>query len=400
MRNKMKKIMILGASILQLPAIRKAKEMGLTVIAVDIDEDAVGFKEADICLLISTIDTEKVLEAAKKYEIDGIMTLASDMPMRTIAEVSQKLHLPGIDEKTALKATDKVEMRKALKASNVPIPQFYYCNKLDDYKIIVNNFKQKYIVKPSDNSGSRGIYLVESQEESEKAFYYSRKNSRSGIVLVEEYMEGPEVSAEALTIDGETSVIAITDKITTGPPNFVEIGHTQPSHLSKDIQKKIEEISIWAIQAIGIKNGPSHIEIKITKEGPKVVELGARLGGDNIATHLVPLSTGVDMVKATIEIALNKKTTIKQRWQRYAAIRYFHSKPGKLKKILGLNETKQLKEVYEVIVTKEKGEMITSIHNSADRLGYFILCTENIDSINQISKKIVEDLKIVIDTEQ
>ena len=392
--------MILGASILQLPAIRKAKEMGLTVIAVDIDEDAVGFKEADICLLISTIDTEKVLEAAKKYEIDGIMTLASDMPMRTIAEVSQKLHLPGIDEKTALKATDKVEMRKALKASNVPIPQFYYCNKLDDYKIIVNNFKQKYIVKPSDNSGSRGIYLVESQEESEKAFYYSRKNSRSGIVLVEEYMEGPEVSAEALTIDGETSVIAITDKITTGPPNFVEIGHTQPSHLSKDIQKKIEEISIWAIQAIGIKNGPSHIEIKITKEGPKVVELGARLGGDNIATHLVPLSTGVDMVKATIEIALNKKTTIKQRWQRYAAIRYFHSKPGKLKKILGLNETKQLKEVYEVIVTKEKGEMITSIHNSADRLGYFILCTENIDSINQISKKIVEDLKIVIDTEQ
>ena len=396
----MKKIMILGASILQLPAIRKAKEMGLTVIAVDIDEDAVGFKEADICLLISTIDTEKVLEAAKKYEIDGIMTLASDMPMRTIAEVSQKLHLPGIDEKTALKATDKVEMRKALKASNVPIPQFYYCNKLDDYKIIVNNFKQKYIVKPSDNSGSRGIYLVESQEESEKAFYYSRKNSRSGIVLVEEYMEGPEVSAEALTIDGETSVIAITDKITTGPPNFVEIGHTQPSHLSKDIQKKIEEISIWAIQAIGIKNGPSHIEIKITKEGPKVVELGARLGGDNIATHLVPLSTGVDMVKATIEIALNKKTTIKQRWQRYAAIRYFHSKPGKLKKILGLNETKQLKEVYEVIVTKEKGEMITSIHNSADRLGYFILCTENIDSINQISKKIVEDLKIVIDTEQ
>ncbi len=396
----MKKIMILGASILQLPAIRKAKEMGLTVIAVDIDEEAIGFKEADICLLISTIDTEKVLEAAEKYEIDGIMTLASDMPMRTIAEVSQKLHLPGIDEKTALKATDKVEMRKALKASNVPIPQFYYCSKLDDYKIIVNNFKQKYIVKPSDNSGSRGIYLVESQEESEKAFYYSRKNSRSGIVLVEEYMEGPEVSAEALTIDGETSVIAITDKITTGPPNFVEIGHTQPSHLSKDIQKKIEEISIWAIQAIGIKNGPSHIEIKITKEGPKVVELGARLGGDNIATHLVPLSTGVDMVKATIEIALNKKTTIKQRWQRYAAIRYFHSKPGKLKKILGLNEAKQLKEVYEVIVTKEKGEMITSIHNSADRLGYFILCTENIDSINQISKKIVEDLKIVIDTEQ
>jgi formate-dependent phosphoribosylglycinamide formyltransferase (GAR transformylase) len=108
----MKKIMILGASILQLPAILKAKEMGLQVIAVDIDKNSVGFKHADVCIEISTIDIHRVVEAAKQYRIDGVMTLASDMPMRTVAAVAKELNLVGVSEETALKATNKAVMRE------------------------------------------------------------------------------------------------------------------------------------------------------------------------------------------------------------------------------------------------------------------------------------------------
>lgn len=130
----MRKIMILGASILQLPAIEKAKEMGLEVIAVDMNPDAVGFSvDGVIKEVISTIDTSAVLEAARRHKIDGIMTLASDMPMQTVAVVSHELGLVGISEDTALKATNKAYMRDALKAANVPIPMYFRVSNKEDF---------------------------------------------------------------------------------------------------------------------------------------------------------------------------------------------------------------------------------------------------------------------------
>lgn len=139
-------------------------------------------------------------------------------------------------------------------------------------------------------------------------------------------MEGPEVSVETLSFDGHTHIIAITDKVTTGSPEFVEMGHSIPSQLSIDTKLQIEKVVIAAIKAVGINNGPSHTEIIITKDGPKVVELGARLGGDNITTHLVPFATGVDMVEACIEIAFGNNPVLNKRISMGSAIRYFKTK--------------------------------------------------------------------------
>ena len=155
----MKKIMILGASILQLPAIKKAKEMGLDVIAVDMDPDAVGFKEEGITKLqISTIDTPRIVEAARAYQIDGIMTLASDMPMQAVATVCEELGLIGITPQTALNATNKAEMRMCFKAHDVPIPEFYIVSELDEFMEATKHFTTKFIIKPADNSGNRETY--------------------------------------------------------------------------------------------------------------------------------------------------------------------------------------------------------------------------------------------------
>ena len=153
--------MVLGAGILQLPAIIQGRKMGLKVIAVDMNPKAIGFEFADVALPISTIDTERVLQAAIEYKIDGIMTLASDMPMRTVAEVSEKLNLVGITKETAYMATDKGEMRKRLASCGVPVPKFFVVKDFIEYQKAVNMILGKAIVKPADNSGSRGIYLIE-----------------------------------------------------------------------------------------------------------------------------------------------------------------------------------------------------------------------------------------------
>ncbi|MBS6921375.1 MAG: ATP-grasp domain-containing protein [Anaerococcus vaginalis] len=374
----MKKIMILGASILQVPAIEKAIDMGLEVIAVDMDSNALGFKIPDVKKeIISTIDIESVMSAAKKHNIDAIMTLASDMPIMTVAKVSKKLGLVGVDLDTAIKATNKSKMRESLKNFGVPVPLFYKVDSLDKCIKAVNKIKDKgykCILKPADNSGSRGIVLLPDFNEKtiNIAYNYSKNNSRDKIVMVEEFMEGPEVSVETISVDGKCNIIQITDKITTGAPYFVEMGHSQPSQLPDSIKDKIKEITIAANKAIGIISGPSHTEIKITQNGPKIVEIGARLGGDNITTHLTPLSTGVDMVESCIKIALGEKPDIRIKYDKASAIRYFDQSNGRIKSIRGVEEASKLPGIIQISIIHGKDHIINGIKSSSDRVGFVI----------------------------
>ena len=232
----MKKMMILGASILQLPAIEKASEMGLEVIAVDMNPEAVGFRVPGVIKeVISTIDTPAILDAAKRHKINGIMTLASDMPMQSVAVVSHEMGLVGISEDTALKATNKAFMRDALREADVPVPLYFRVKGKNAFKEAVEKVRvagYKCIVKPADNSGSRGVDLLKEDADLHTAYDYTIHYSRGGEIVVEEFMEGPEVSVETLAVDGDVHVIQITDKLTTGAPYFVEMGHSQPSQLS------------------------------------------------------------------------------------------------------------------------------------------------------------------------
>lgn len=396
----MKKIMILGASILQLPAILKAKEMGLQVIAVDIDKNAIGFTEADVCLEISTIDIPKVVEAAKQYNVDGIMTLASDMPIRTVAAVARELNIVGLNEDTALKATNKAIMRECLKQHNVPIPSFFRVKDYEEYLIATQQFTSKFIVKPVDNSGSRGVFLVEDINDKETinyAFGYSKNSARGGEIIVEEYMEGPEVSVETLSVDGKVYIIAITDKLTSGIPKFVEMGHSQPSKFPEETKAQIEAVASAAVKAIGIKNGPSHTEIIVTDEGPKIVELGARLGGDNITTHLVPFSTGVDMVKCCIEIALGYKPKLERKICNGSAIRYFETSVGRIVSINGVAEVQKLSGVKQVSFVKNIGDAVGEINSSSDRVGFVITQGLNVERAIKVCEKAIERITIQVE---
>ena len=185
-------------------------------------------------------------------------------------------------------------------------------------------------------------------------------------------MDGPEVSVEVMVVDGKVNILQITDKITTGAPHFVEMGHTQPSRLPDDTQRQIRKVADLACKSVGIDNGPAHVEMKVTPNGPVMIELGARMGGDNITTHLVPLSTGVDMVKATIMVALGEDPDIKSSLHCGSAIRYFEVPYGTIKAIEGIEEAQKIPGVKQITFTKEVGEESTPIHCSNDRIGFVI----------------------------
>ena len=376
MKNK---LFIVGASILQLPAIKTAKEMGLTVAVADQNPKAVGIPYADVYYQVSTVDENGIYEAAKEFGADGIMTLATDMPMRAVAHACDRLGLHGIDYATAIRSTHKGEMIKAFDSAGLPIPRYFLPETAGDAVNLGKTLGFPLICKPVDNSGSRGVSLVCTSDELTEAVRYGTENSVSGRVILEEYLVGKEVSAEVIVWQGEATVLAVTDKLTTGAPHFVETGHSQPSRLPVADVKKVEKLAKDAVKAVGITMGAAHVEIMVTENGAFLIELGARMGGDCITTHLVPLSTGVNMIKANINVALGTPPRVTPRFNRGAAIRYVLPEPGTIKSIDGAQIAECMSGVKCVEIMKRAGETVNAVRNSNDRLGFVITQGETVD---------------------
>lgn len=392
----MKKVLIIGASVLQLPAIKKAKEMGFYVGVIDYNPKAIGIPYADEFFEVSTIDIEGVAKTAKAFAPDGIMTLATDMPMRSIAAAAKVCGLPGITMDTAIKSTDKGSMIKAFEAAGVEHPWYYIISDPTQAGRALERIAYPCITKPTDNSGSRGVMLVHNEEELKKAVAYSSENGRSGGVIVEEYMVGPEVSVEVMVLEGQPYVLQITDKLTTGAPHFVEMGHSQPSRLAAEDLQKISDLACRAVKSVGINCGPAHVEIMLTKEGPKMVELGARMGGDCITTHLVPLSTGIDMVKATIQIACGEAPDIAPKYHKGSAIRYFQVPTGIISAIEGVEEAKTIPGVQEITFTKQVGDQTGDIGSSTDRAGFVIAQADTVEQAVAACEKALETVRVIV----
>ncbi|MCX4342348.1 MAG: ATP-grasp domain-containing protein [Kineothrix sp.] len=390
-----KKMMILGGSALQVPAIKAAKELDYEIILVDYDENATGFALADVKLVVSTLDKEEVYRQALIYRPDVVITSTSDGPVRTAAYVNERLgKKPDLSYEDSLCATIKSHMRKRLEENHVPVPVYYVVENWAGFWEAVKALDGRCIVKPSDNAGSRGVTLLEggekTEEELRRAYDYSKGNSRNGIVMVEEFMSGAEVSVEAMTVNGKTEIISITDKYITPPPYFVEIAHSEPSRLGGEIQERIREVALQAIRAIRLQNGPSHTEIKVTEEGPKVVEIAARLGGDFITSRLVPLSTGVDLVGASVRLAAGEAPDLSAKWQRAAAIHFIQSGKGKLRRLEIGEEIFRMDGVEEAVLYKKAGDTTDGTKSSNDRLGHIITVGRTPEEAMERGRKALE----------
>lgn len=389
----MKNLFIIGGSDFQLPAVLKAKEMGLNVAVADLNPNAVAIPFADKYYNVSTIDENGIYEAAKDFGADGIITLCTDMPMRALAYTCEKLGLSGPSLETAITATDKGEMIKKFELYHVEHPSFLILRKNEKYNL--KDFEFPIIVKPTDNSGSRGIMLVENAKELDDAIEYSKKHSRSGDVIIEEFMSGPEVSVEVIVINSKPYILQVTDKLTTGAPHFVEIGHSQPSQLPVDTLEKIKDLAGRAAIAVGIENGPAHAEIIATKNGPKMVEIGARMGGGCITTHLVPLSTGIDMTKATIQIALKQVPDLRPKINKCSAIRFIIPPIGKVVSTSGKEEALSVPGIKVVEIQCSVGQELIELENGTNRIGYVIAQEDSVEEAIKQCEKALSKIQII-----
>ncbi len=361
-----KKLAIIGASYLQLPLVEKAKEMGVESICFAWEEGAVCKDTCDQFYPVSIVDKEAILKICREIGIDGITTIASDVAVLTVNYVAEKLGLVGNPDEFSETVTNKYLMRQCFMDNNVPSPMF--CLTEGTIPEAVKAFRYPVIVKPTDRSGSRGVKKVDTDNELQTAIERACKESFQKKAVIEEFVGGREISVESISYKGKHHVLQITDKVTTGSPFFVELEHHQPASLPDDVKERIKDIVLNALTALHIQCGASHAELKITMDGDiRVIEIGARMGGDFIGSHLVQLSTGYDFLKGVIEIALGNYLEPQITDHSFSGV-YFLSK-----------ETERLREIiekwkdYPTIVKAEiTDNELRHIKCSGDRSGYLI----------------------------
>lgn len=373
---QIKKLAVIGASYLQLPLVKKAKEMGLEVHCFAWAEGAVCKDLADYFYPISIVEKEEIFKICQEVNVDGICTIASDVAAPTVAYVANKMNLVGNDYEAAVRANNKYLMREAFMKAEVPCPKFMMVTPetLHTPEVIdgLREFKYPMIIKPSDRSGSLGVTKIVMPSEFYPAIELAMEKSFKHQAMVEEFIEGREISVEFISYNGVHYPLQITDKVTTEAPHFVELEHHQPSTLSDEMFTTIYNITKTALNALGLTNGASHAEYKITKEGRiAIMEIGGRMGGDFIGSDLVRLSTGYDFVKGVIDVALGEFSEPVKTINMCSGV-YFLCK-----------ETEHLKETIENWQDNPsfvEGEItdteLRQVTCSADRSGYVIYQTE------------------------
>lgn len=369
--KEMQKLAVIGASYLQKPLVVKAKEMGIYTICFAWRDGAVCADIADEFYDISIIEKEQILKICQDSKIDGICTIASDVAAPTVSYVAEKMGLIANSYETAVRANNKFLMRNAFMSAGVPCPVYKMVKSINELNEI--DFDYPMIVKPSDRSGSLGVTKVINKDglasAVEKALSVSFKNE----AMIEEFIDGREISVEFISYKGTHYPLQITDKVTTGAPHFVELEHHQPSSLSDDMFNTIYSITKNALDALGIKNGASHSEYKITPEGRiAVMEIGGRMGGDFIGSDLVQLSTGYDFVKGVIEVALGFFSEPVKTSHKHSGVYFLCKESEWIMPIIQNSDN-----IPEVVQYEVYDETLKNVTCSADRSGYMIYMSNN-----------------------
>ena len=308
--------MIFGVGELQKSIINRAKLMGLYTVGIDPCADAVCKDEVDAFEVVSGQDYEGTLAVARKYNISAVVTAATDKPLVMMAQVAKELGLPFYSKETAEISTDKFRMKECFKKAGIPCANGGLMKSVDEAEGLV----YPVILKPRDNSGSRGVIFCNNKLELEVAFNEAMQYTKLDSVLVEEFIEGQEYSIESLHFDGKSEVIQFTEKKTTPFPYNVELGHLQPANISDEHRQQIRKIIADIAIALDFENCPSHTELKINERGIFIIETSPRLGGDYITSKLTPLSTGINL-----EDQLQQECQLTQRLVEWKELRQYVS---------------------------------------------------------------------------
>ncbi|MCX7820738.1 MAG: alpha-hydroxy-acid oxidizing protein [Brevinematales bacterium] len=394
---KGKTIAIIGGGLLQLPVIKTAKRLGLKTVVVDRNPLAPGVKEADFFIQASTLDAELTSDLLlnfdkEKQKIDAVLTVGTDASY-TVALSAKKIGLPGITPETAIKATDKYEMRKALRNAKVPVPDFEIVDNYTKACEVMERMGTDCVIKPIKNMGARGVRRVFNLNDLKDAFELAMQYSQERKVLIEQYIDAPELSIDALIYNNEIFITGVADRIIEYDPYFVETGHIMPSQLSEDLISFAIDTFKKGIKAIGINIGAAKGDIKISHSGCYIGEIAARLSGGFMSTYTFPYSSGIDLMENIIYISLGlppKNLTPTKNW--VSIERAIISPPGIVYEIE--DNSKNIKYLNDVFLDVKIKDKVYPPKNNLDKQGHIIVAAPTYEEAILASHQAIRSIRI------
>ena len=428
---KNKNILILGASLLQNPAIQSAKELGCKVFVVDGNPNALCVSLADVFECIDLKDEQGLLSYAKKIHnsegLHGVFTAGTDFS-KSVAFVTENLNLNGHSYQAAKNASDKALMRQCFKNFDVSSPKFTVLTENDLSKIQSNpkeflsslefDLKNPLVVKPCDNMGARGCKKIDNFEEINNfvaAVKDSIKNSRTKRAILEEFMDGDEFSIDALVFENQIIITGFADRHIFYPPYFIEMGHTMPTKLSKEKILSVVTEFCKGVKSLELTCGAAKGDIKLTSKGVMIGEIAARLSGGYMSGWTFPYSSDINLTKKGILLALgenpnfsdeeleiltelsinSEKILVKMcKTPKVCAERAWISIPGKISKIYGINSDIKNKNSYlkDIFIRSKEGDEVKFPTNNVEKCGNVITLSENREKSNIEAEKIISSI--------
>lgn len=391
----MKRLLMLGGGFLQKYVISKAKDLGYYVLCLDADPNAVGFKIADEYAVINIVDEDACLAYAREKQVDGVLTAATDFSVLTMSHIAEALHLPGINYNSAKIIKNKALVRKRLFEANADDTGISYeIDSVDDIADILPKIKFPVMMKPVDGSGSRGASKVEKAEDFVKAAEFAMNGSITHRAVAEPFIAGKEYGVESFVDNGVIHVLGVMQKDMTLPPYYAELGHAIPSGLTPELETKVKSCVYRAIFALGVNHGSVNMDLLITNEGNvHIVDVGARMGGNLIGSHIIPMGTGIDYMGNMIRAAVGDATNWKPEWQpKPVATKLLALTPGIIKKLPNFD---QIAAEYNVQIEHHLhvGDTITPYRTNLDGCGYVV--AHDIDV--ELSIALASEVRNIID---
>ena len=407
--NDLKTLLLISGGVESTPGIQLAKEMGLYVVVSDGSPTAPGFKYANDTIIASTYDVKETVQKAKQYhetvrKIDGVMCIASDVPL-TVASVAQELALPGIPITSAELAMDKMAMKIKFQNDDIPVPNFEQIENKNQLEDIVKDWGYPVVIKPVDSRGARGVLRLTKKNDLEWAWNHSKENSPTGRVMVEKYLDGPQISTESMMIDGKCYTVGFSDRnyeyLEKYAPYIIENGGDLPSYLSNAIQESVKKLVEKAALSMGIENGIVKGDIVVHNNKPYVIELAARLSGGYFCTHEIPMNTGVDLVGNAIKMATGEKIDpddLKPKFNKNICQRYIFPKHGIINEINGLGELENNSSIKYFNLHAKLGDKIEEPTAHPSRAGMVISTGNSREDARVNAMTAVEAIKFTYQT--
>jgi biotin carboxylase len=356
------RLLVLGAGPAQLGLLEAARARGVFTIVVDRDPAAPGFALADRRAIISTEDERGIDRLAQAERIDGVIAPGIDWPVGIAARVAARVRAPHpLEPAVAGLAVSKTKQRERFAVAGIPQPRWRLVTAPDD------GLPVPCVVKAPDRQGQRGLSIVRDPNELAPAIEAALAASRNGAAIVEELIDGPEVTVNAFSIDGEFFPLTVTDRITAEPPAFgVALAHVWPSRRDRGAAEVVRD----AVTALGIRNGPTYTQVRIADDGPKVMEVAARLGGGHDA-ELCNAAFGVDLNGLALAAALGEDVPSPVAVPRVggATTAFLVPPPGELASVEGVEEARSAEGVVAVRVYRRPGHRFGELRVGADRAG-------------------------------